>query len=305
MHHQEDDIFQLKYKKTRRLQALCESILRGSLDPASVTGPGPRPTSAISSVGGYSGGHPIEQPLNLSKTQKRSASDSLDDNDRPTKPAQPVRPRSDKNLIQELIENDRLDELINLRGLRTADANDDEEEDAVPPCQRLSRIGDEIVEKLVEWTKVLPFYVELPVEVHTHLLTKRWAELVLLSACFYATVHAGGAELNVVSTPVSSTTAEESTDVERLSFCDANVNLRLLQKRLSAVMGKDVPFEHVNREAGALVDKFTALLNSFSRLRLTVESYVCLKAITLLHPGIPPFLLLYLSLGLEVKVAVP
>uniref|UniRef100_A0A914VCG8 Nuclear receptor domain-containing protein n=1 Tax=Plectus sambesii TaxID=2011161 RepID=A0A914VCG8_9BILA len=124
------NLYKLKYKKTRRLQALCESILRGSLDPASVTGP--RPTSAISSVGGYSGGHGLEQPLNLSKTHKRSASDSLDDNDRPPKPPQPARPRSDKNLIQELIENDRLDELINLRGLRIAHSNDDEEEDAVP-----------------------------------------------------------------------------------------------------------------------------------------------------------------------------
>ena len=50
-------------------------------------------------------------------------------------------------------------------------------------------------------------------------------------------------------------------------------------------MGKDIPVDHVSREAGALVNKFTALLSSFSKLNLTVESYVCLKAITLLHPG--------------------
>lgn len=52
----------------------------------------------------------------------------------------------------------------------------------MPACQRLSRIGDEIVEQLVEWTKRLPFYHELPVEVHTHLLTQRWAELVSYSS---------------------------------------------------------------------------------------------------------------------------
>jgi hypothetical protein len=56
----------------------------------------------------------------------------------------------------------------------------------VDPATSLSHIGDEIVEKLVAWTKKLPFYTELPVEVHTQLLTKRWAELVLLSACYYA-----------------------------------------------------------------------------------------------------------------------
>lgn len=39
-------------------------------------------------------------------------------------------------------------------------------------------VGDEIVEQLVEWTKQLPFFTELPIDVHTHLLTQRWAELV-------------------------------------------------------------------------------------------------------------------------------
>lgn len=59
-------------------------------------------------------------------------------------------------------------------------------------AERLSQIGDEIVIHLVEWTKMLPFYDELPVEIHTHrksffkpyyngmclVLTQRWAELV-------------------------------------------------------------------------------------------------------------------------------
>lgn len=36
-------------------------------------------------------------------------------------------------------------------------------------------------------------------------------------------------------------------------------------------------------EAGSLVDKFTALLYTFSRLNLNIDAYVCLKAITLLN----------------------
>lgn len=51
--------------------------------------------------------------------------------------------------------------------------------------ERLSHIGDEIVEQLVEWTKKLPFYNDLPVEVHTHLLTQRWAELVCYKIFFF------------------------------------------------------------------------------------------------------------------------
>uniref|UniRef100_A0A914ZC07 NR LBD domain-containing protein n=1 Tax=Panagrolaimus superbus TaxID=310955 RepID=A0A914ZC07_9BILA len=85
-----------------------------------------------------------------------------------------------KNLIHELIDVDRLELLINLRGLQIRGGPPNCDETAAA-SSRLSRIGDEIVEQLVEWTKVLPFYNELPVEVHTHLLTQRWSELV----CFF------------------------------------------------------------------------------------------------------------------------
>lgn len=36
-------------------------------------------------------------------------------------------------------------------------------------------------------------------------------------------------------------------EFERTSSNNSNINLRLLQRRLSAVMNKHVPFEHVNR----------------------------------------------------------
>lgn len=52
-----------------------------------------------------------------------------------------------KNLIQELIEIDRLEDLINLRGLRI---HNEQQNATTSPCQRLSKIGDEIVEQLVE-----------------------------------------------------------------------------------------------------------------------------------------------------------
>uniref|UniRef100_A0AC34FYE7 NR LBD domain-containing protein n=1 Tax=Panagrolaimus sp. ES5 TaxID=591445 RepID=A0AC34FYE7_9BILA len=178
-----------------------------------------------------------------------------------------------KNLIHELIDVDRLELLINLRGLQIRGGPPNSDETAAASL-RLSRIGDEIVEQLVEWTKVLPFYNELPVEVHTHLLTQRWSELVLLSACFYA-----------VCTQCN---RAEDVEVEQPSFENANSNLILFQRRLSAVMNKQIPFEHVSKEAGLLVEKLTVLLNTFSKLNITLEAYVCLKAITLVHYGNPP-----------------
>lgn len=69
--------------------------------------------------------------------------------------------------FQKLIEIDQLDGLINLRGLKIRGVDQTSAEN-LTAAQRLSHIGDEIVEHLVEWTKMLPFYNELPVEIHTH-----------------------------------------------------------------------------------------------------------------------------------------
>lgn len=130
-----------------------------------------------------------------------------------------------------MIEIDRLDQLINLRGLRIR-SEEQNLADNSSPSQRLSKIGDEIVEQLVEWTKALPFYNDLSVEIHTILLTQRWAELVLLSACFYA----------------HCTASESSSDSDsEVSFTNPETNLRLLQRRLSAVMNKEIPLEHVQK----------------------------------------------------------
>uniref|UniRef100_A0A8R1E0R3 Uncharacterized protein n=1 Tax=Caenorhabditis japonica TaxID=281687 RepID=A0A8R1E0R3_CAEJA len=180
---------------------------------------------------------------------------------------------SGKKLIRKLVEMDCLDKLINLKGLRinpAATANCD----ISPACKRLTRIGDEIVEQLVEWTKTLPFFDELPVEAHTHLLTQRWAELVLLSAGYYACS---------VFAQDSPDTTEMIDETDEISFTNPRVNLRLLQNRLSAVLGREIPLEHVSKEAGPLVTRFTTLIHSFSNLKVSPEAYVCIKAITLLH----------------------
>ncbi|ETN70451.1 hypothetical protein NECAME_14749 [Necator americanus] len=173
----------------------------------------------------------------------------------------------------ELIKIDRIEKLIDLRGLRVLPTGNNCE-GLVTACQRLSRIGmlinltlkeqmlrqigscyeeideqislhvgDEIVEQLVEWTKMLPFYAELPVEVHTHLLTQRWAQLVLLSACFYSC----SSTTMINDEAVVSTTMVDGNEevVCKVSLLDSSVNIRLLQKRLSAVMGRTIPLEHV------------------------------------------------------------
>lgn len=53
----------------------------------------------------------------------------------------------------------------------------------------LCTLGDEIVNKLVQWTKQLPFYKEIPVEVHSNLLSCKWHELLLLITSAYNSLH--------------------------------------------------------------------------------------------------------------------
>lgn len=219
-------------------------------------------------------------------------------------PVEPLmnRQQREKNLIQELIECDGLNNIVDLRGI-----NEAAQQDQADPAQKLSTIGDEIVEKLVEWTKQLPFYSELPVHIHTQLLTKRWAELVLLSTIYYAadqldaghnSYHHGDKDgqrevpMEQDDQPQSSSEGPgdsgsplDLTTSDQLSSESAAHNVDLLRRRLSSVMRREIPVEHVQREAGGLVDKFTQLLASFRKLRMTHESYVCLKAATLLNQG--------------------
>ena len=54
---------------------------------------------------------------------------------------------------------------------------------------KLRKIGDSIVYKLVKWTRRLPFYDQLPVGVHTKLLTHKWHELLVLTTSAYQAIY--------------------------------------------------------------------------------------------------------------------
>lgn len=93
------------------------------------------------------------------------------------------------SMIQTLIDCDEFQDIATLQNLEDLlDHNTDLSE-------KLCHIGDSIVYKLVQWTKRLPFYLELPVEVHTRLLTHKWHELLVLTTSAYQAIHksqAGG-----------------------------------------------------------------------------------------------------------------
>ncbi|KRY71125.1 Nuclear hormone receptor family member nhr-91 [Trichinella pseudospiralis] len=187
------------------------------------------------------------------------SSSSVDNNQmsKPSESSSNNNNNNNNNLLEQLVERDQLEALISLDDLMLSDCDD--------ASKRLTRIGEEIVQKLVQWTRNLPFYNDLPAEIYTNLLEQNWPQIVLLSTTFY----------------LCQQSASETAGQFSWSFDDHEHNLRTLTKRISRTLGRDVPQQLVDSEAGVLVKEFTDLVQSFRILNLNRYAYVCLKVITL------------------------
>lgn len=126
------------------------------------------------------------------------------------------------SMIQTLIDCDEFQDIATLQNL---DGLWDHKSDL---SEKLCQLGDSIVYKLVQWTKRLPFYLELPVEVHTRLLTHKWHELLVLTTSAYQAIH--GTVLK--NTMELNTIEPDFTQEVRLCFFRYNV---YLQNRYSIV----------------------------------------------------------------------
>lgn len=87
------------------------------------------------------------------------------------------------NMIQALIDCDAMEDIATLPHFSQF------LEDKSEISDKLCNIGDSIVHKLVSWTKKLPFYLEIPVEIHTKLLTDKWHEILVLTTATYQAMH--------------------------------------------------------------------------------------------------------------------
>ncbi|VDO95246.1 unnamed protein product [Soboliphyme baturini] len=158
-----------------------------------------------------------------------------------------------KNLVQALLEVDNLESTVRLDGLALDEVKD--------TWKKLAQIGDEIVQKLVEWTRQLPFYDELATDTFTRLLEQNWSQLVLISVSYYICNHLDNSE------------QQQRGNRPRWSFADWRHNLCLLTRRISDIMGRTLSAQL----------HFTELVANFQKLKLSAEAYVCLKAVVLLQ----------------------
>uniref|UniRef100_A0A2H8TDZ0 Hormone receptor 4 n=1 Tax=Melanaphis sacchari TaxID=742174 RepID=A0A2H8TDZ0_9HEMI len=173
------------------------------------------------------------------------------------------------NMIKNLVDCDEFQDIATLRNM------EDLLEHNSDLSAKLMQIGDSIVYKLVQWTKRLPFYLELPVEVHTRLLTHKWHELLVLTTSAYQAIH--GPQKIWNSTNMNGDRNEDSEFHQEVSH-----NLCILQNCLSSMMGKPITMDQLRQDVGVMVEKITHVTLMFRRVKLRMEEYVCLKVIIML-----------------------
>ena len=150
--------------------------------------------------------------------------------------------------------------------------------------------------KLVQWTKRLPFYLELPVEVHTNLLTRKWHEILVITTSAYQAMHGqhrvSSSELtkeefdHEVQHAIKIHQVTHYTSILTFGFnCQFANNMYTLQACLASMMGQPITMEQLKQDVGVMVRKITHVTIMFRRVKLRMEEYVCLKVITMLSKG--------------------
>lgn len=182
-------------------------------------------------------------------------------------------------IIGQLIDCDDFEDIATLKNM------DELLDNKADLSQKLCQIGDNIVYKLVQWTKRLPFYNELPVAVHTQLLTHKWHELLVLTTSAYQAINgvcdrdgAGGTTGNG-GNPMDA--VHHDMDFPQ----EVSSNLSCLQTCLTSMMGRPITMDQLRHEVGVMVEKITHVIVMFRRLKLSMEEYTCLKVITMLNQG--------------------
>ncbi|XP_063547202.1 hormone receptor 4-like isoform X2 [Cydia strobilella] len=169
------------------------------------------------------------------------------------------------HMIRALIDCDAMEDIATVRHLP------DLLHDTSEIGDKLCKIGDSIVHKMVAWTKKLPFIMEIPMEIHSKLLMEKWHEISVLTTAAFQAMHGKHAH------------APPSSDHEHDFIQEVNANLRTLQNCLTSLMGRPITLEQLRLDVGLVVEKMTQITCVFRRIQLRMEEYVCLKVYILLN----------------------
>jgi hypothetical protein len=131
--------------------------------------------------------------------------------------------------------------------------------------KNMCNLGDSIVSKLVLWTRHLPFYKEIPVEVHSQLLTEKWHKLLLLVTSSQQVL--AGDQINITFDEFHQ---QKFTNVKRC-----------LNKLFDIQIGTD----KINSIMVEFIKHICKIMFMFNLMTLKREEYACLQAILLLNQG--------------------
>ncbi|XP_062554965.1 hormone receptor 4 isoform X2 [Armigeres subalbatus] len=178
------------------------------------------------------------------------------------------------NMIHTLIDCDAMEDIATLPHFSEFLADKSEIGD------KLCNIGDSIVHKLVSWTRKLPFYMDIPVEIHTKLLTDKWHEILVLTTAAYQALH-GNKSIGGNGPGGGTVLAPDKQDAEFVE--EITAHLHTLQSCLTTLMGHPISIEQLKIDVGQMVEKMTQITIMFRRSKLRMEEYVCLKVYILLN----------------------
>ncbi|GBL83414.1 Hormone receptor 4 [Araneus ventricosus] len=184
-------------------------------------------------------------------------------------------------IISQLIECDDFEDIAVVTNL------DELKEAKSELSDKLCQIGDTIVYKLVQWTKRLPFYLELPVTVHTQLLSHKWHELLVLTTSAYVAIRSNNNNNGPCTSGGYNNGGVPNGAPARLSNDElqheVGMGLCALHSVLGAMVDGAISLEQLKAEAGQLVEQLTQLTATFKKLQLCLEEYVCLKVVAMLN----------------------
>uniref|UniRef100_A0AAG5DDQ1 Hormone receptor 4 n=1 Tax=Anopheles atroparvus TaxID=41427 RepID=A0AAG5DDQ1_ANOAO len=179
------------------------------------------------------------------------------------------------NMIHTLIDCDAMEDIATLPHFSEFLADKSEIGD------KLCNIGDSIVHKLVSWTRKLPFYTDIPVEIHTKLLTDKWHEILVLTTAAYQAMHGKKSISPGLTQPGNVVLTPDNNDPEFTE--EITSHLHTLQSCLTTLMGHPISIEQLKIDVGQMVEKMTQITIMFRRIKLKMEEYVCLKVYILLN----------------------
>lgn len=131
--------------------------------------------------------------------------------------------------------------------------------------QNMCNLGDKFVTSLVSWTRHLPFYSDIPIQLHSKLLTAKWHKLLLLSVSAQQVQHS----------KQCCATFDEFYQHKLANV--KNCLLKLFSDNLNA--------EDMSVQMNRFIKHICGCMYTFNNMSLTKEEYACLQIILLLDQG--------------------